>query len=493
LGQPLTPSNSGWTYYALIGVAVIACYAQVARFDMITFDDLSYVRFNPHVNTGLTADNIAWAMTGVHRSNWHPLTWISHMIDVELFGDWAGGHHLHNVLLHMINAWLLMAVLVRLTGDRWRSFVVAALFALHPSHVESVAWIAERKDVLSTCFGFAALWCWVSYVRGRQPRLSYAAMCVLFACSLMSKSMLVTLPCVMLLLDVWPLRRFGLRAVIEKLPLAALSAIACAIILWAQSRGEAVVPLDHLDIEERLVMAIYGYGHYLWMTVWPVDLIVFYRRPDEWPLGQIVVALSVMVALTIAVIKLRRTHPAALIGWLWFLGMLVPVIGLIAVGAQAYADRYTYVPTVGLFIAFAWLVPKPRYVAPPVIVMLAALCFVQVGHWRDTFTLFDHALAVDPQSYRARIILGKAHFTAGDLARSERDFRLAAELQPHHPEPHRLLGDLYRQAGRTDDAITAYEEALKRQRHDPLIRRRLREMRERSLIPPDNPDTLPPP
>jgi hypothetical protein len=364
---------------AALAIATFALYARVRGFAFLHFDDNMYVTENPVVRQGLTGAGIAWAFTTLHFSNWHPLTWLSHMADVELFGLDAGAHHLVNVALHALNAAILFLVLSRMTGATGRSLLVAALFAAHPLHVESVAWVSERKDVLSTLLGLLALGAYARYAalagaaaRGRRsPLCAYALVAVLFAASLLAKPMWVTFPFLLLLLDVWPLQRlagssverdplpppaprhpFG-RLVVEKLPLLALSAVSSAVTVVAQERGGALRGFD-LDLGVRAANAAVAYVRYLGKALWPSSLLPQYAYPTGLPAWQVLGSALLLLAITgLALVGARRA-PWLAVGWLWFAGMLVPVIGLVQVGAQSIADRYTYVPLVGLFVAVAW-------------------------------------------------------------------------------------------------------------------------------------------
>ena len=344
-------------------IGTLLAYSPVVNHDFLSYDDNQYIVSNPHVSPGLTRDGFVWAWTHFHAANWHPLTWLSHMVDCQLFGVESAKHHFVNLLLHTANAIALFLVLRRLTGETWRPFWVAAFFALHPLHVESVAWVAERKDLLSTFFGLLALGAYARYAD--RPGLGrYLLVVLAFVLSLLSKPMLVTLPFVLLLLDGWPLRRDGWRwLVLEKVPLLLVSAASCAVTVFAQRAGGAVVPLERMPLEVRAASAVLAYLGYLRQTIWPIGLAGFYPM-QAMRLGTVAAAGLGLVLVTGLALALRRRAPAVLVGWLWYLGTLVPVIGLVQVGAQASADRYTYVPLIGIFIAGAWAVPDGWLLRP---------------------------------------------------------------------------------------------------------------------------------
>ncbi len=341
---------------AFLVLAVAVVFAQTVNFGFVNYDNDKYVYENRHVQNGLTADGIAWAFTSNHASNWHPLTWLSHMLDCELYGLQAGGHHLTNVALHALAAVVLFLVLWRMTFDLWPSAFVAAVFAVHPVRVESVAWIAERKDVLSGLFFMLTLWAYLGYVRRPFSLPRYCLVIVLFALGLMSKPMLVTMPFVLLLLDYWPLGRLQAtwrRLIVEKIPLLLLAAASCLATMLAQQH--AVVTLDELSLPLRFGAALLSYVSYLGQFFWPTNLAVFYPHPAaRLPIGEAVAALLILIAISAVAIFRRRRNPYLFVGWFWYLGMLVPVIGLVQVGLQGMADRYAYLPQIGLTIALAW-------------------------------------------------------------------------------------------------------------------------------------------
>jgi Flp pilus assembly protein TadD len=442
---------------AMLVVGALLLYAQVAQHQFVFYDDPQYVFENPRVRAGLSWANVAWAFTTLHFSNWHPLTWLAHMLDVELFGLAPGAHHLVNAALHAVNGAVLFLVLDRMTGARWRSAAVAALFAVHPLHVESVAWLAERKDLLSTLFGFLALLAYQRWVE--RPRAArYALVVLCFALSLLAKPMWVTLPFVLLLLDAWPLGRtrwlagdasspsapVGVgRLLLEKAPLLALSAASSAVTLVAQHRGGAVAGLE-LAPAARVANALVAYAAYVGKTLWPTNLAAFYplREVAAW---EVVGAALALLAITAASVAGVRRFPWATVGWLWFVGMLVPVIGLVQVGGQAMADRYTYVPSVGLFVAIVWgahSLARDRSAAALgaaaalAISALATLTWAQTSRWIDHETIFRDAIAVTGENPQAHGILAMGLRRGGKLQEALLHASEAARLEPanaRHP------------------------------------------------------------
>jgi len=444
----------------------------------ISYDDGEYVVSNAEVGRGLDPGSIAWAFTTTRAANWHPVTWLSHMLDVQLFGLDARKHHATSLLLHAANAGLLLLVLFRLTGTLGPSALTAGLFALHPLHVESFSWVAERKDVLSTFFGLLTLAVWLRYVRSKSPG-ALAAVLALYALSLMSKSMLVTLPFVLVLLDIWPLRRIDVAgpgrwgelrsSLAEKAPLLPLSAASCVMTWIAQSRGGTMAPLP---FTERLANAVTSYVGYLGRMVWPSSLCIFY--PHRHPgLLTVSTAGAAVVIAGISVVALRsiRTHPWLGIGWLWYLVTLVPVIGLVQVGGQAMADRYTYVPLVGVFVAIVWEcaahlpATRPARVAAAalsvaVLVALAVVARAQQRTWSDTETLFRHALAVTSDNWLAHGNLGIILLNQGKTAEAEEHLTEAIRIFPHYAGAHYNLALARAREGRSAEAAAGFRRAL---------------------------------
>ena len=412
-----------------LAAATFLLYARAAGFSFIDYDDDVYVFNNPHVLSGLKLENLIWAFRGGHWANWHPVTWISHMADCQFFGANPGPPHVVNALLHSANAFLLFFALLRMTGFLWRSLAVAALFAFHPLHVESVAWIAERKDVLSTFFGFLTLLAYQAYVKQANLR-RYALVTLFFTLSLMSKSMLVTLPCVLLLLDYWPLDRLHSvagfwRRLGEKLPWFALTAVFCFITFHAQKMGGAVVPLESVPVTARVENALLSCFRYLAGTFWPDRLAIPYRMTNPDPLT-VLMAGTVLVGLTIGMIRFGHRQKYLPVGWFWYVGTLVPVIGIVQVGTQGAADRYTYIPSVGIFLLVIWglatvfqrwQVPRSLIagLAVAVIVLCAAMTSRQLDFWRNSETLFNHSLAIDPENLETQNCLAWSYATDPDL------------------------------------------------------------------------------
>lgn len=458
-------------------------YRPALTYGFVNFDDGLYVSGNRHVQQGLTWDGFLWAWQANVASNWHPLTLLSHMLDCELFGMNARGHHLTNLLLHLANVWLLFEVLRRMTrahaGSVGRSALVAALFAVHPTHVESVAWIAERKDVLSGLFFLLTLGAYHRWVWERVPR-KYVLVFVLFACGLLSKPMLVTLPCVLLLLDVWPLGRLrpgeirseigsvrelwaGLRPLlIEKIPLFVLSAASSAVTVYAQQGSLAT--LEAVSTGRRVGNALVAYVAYLGKTFWPVKLAVFYPLPASVPLGKILAAGALLALLTVLALWRLRRQPSLAVGWLWFLGMLVPVIGLLQVGRQAMADRYTYLPSIGLLIALVWgaaelasrwRVPRAALAggALVLIAVLAQAANAQVRTWKDSLTLFRHALTATENNYLAHLNVAVALSQTGEEAEARQHFDEVLRLQPNMAEAHAAFATGLRRWGKPAEAL----------------------------------------
>ena len=491
-------------YLALL-LATFAVYAQVRHFDFVNYDDPDYTTGNLRVRQGLTEQGLAWALTSRDAANWFPVTWVSHMLDCQFFGSESGWHHLHNVLLHALAAILLCIFLKRATGARWRSALVACLFALHPLHVESVAWVAERKDVLSACFWFLTLWVYVWYAE-RPGWGRYLAVASGLCLGLMAKPMVVTLPFVLLLLDYWPLARLGQqrrKAIWEKLPLLALSGAAATITYLVQEHAGAV---KALPLETRLANATLSCTLYIIKTFWPSRLAVFYPYPRDFAFLPLLAAGLLLATVTAGVIVLRRRAPYLLTGWGWFAVTLVPVIGLVQVGGQARADRYMYIPLVGLLIMLVWGAAevlerlRARVLAIPLgaaaCLACAALTWIQVGYWRNSETLFRHALEVtednsvanhnlggylmaspgrlsealpyletavriDPDSAPAHTDLGSALAKAGRLPEAIAQFKAAVLLAPGAPIPHNNLGSALTEAGRLPEAIAEFQTALR--------------------------------
>jgi tetratricopeptide (TPR) repeat protein len=462
-----------WICLALLA-ATFAVYAQVRHFDFVNFDDPDYAANNPHVRHGITPEGLEWAFTSGEAANWFPLTRLSHLLDGQLFGLRSGWHHLTSVLWHALAALLLFAFLQRSTHARWCSALVAFLFALHPLHVESVAWVAERKDVLGAFFWFLALWAYVRYAE--RPRLGrYLLVLFSFCLGLMAKPMIVTLPFVLLLLDVWPLRRLaGARVLWEKLPLFALSAAAAVATYLVQRASGAVEALGTFPLGLRIENALVTYIVYIAKMFLPARLAVFYPYPRDLPVWQAVLAAVALAGISVFVLRWFRSRPYLAVGWFWYLGTLVPVIGLVQVGAQARADRYTYIPMIGLSIMLAWgaaEIPRRWPRSRPVLAALAAaacsclavLTWVQVRSWSNSESLFRHALAVTDGNYLAHHNLGVA--LAEDPARLPEaitHYQAALRIKPDYARALTDLGSaLSKEPGRLSEAVAAYRAALR--------------------------------
>jgi tetratricopeptide (TPR) repeat protein len=457
--------------YAVLALVTLAVYLPAVYHGFVEYDDQQYVTENPRVQAGLTWTGLAWAF-GFHAGNWHPLAWLSHMMDCQVFGATAGGHHLTNVLLHAASTLLLFSVLNRMTNAMWRSAVVAALFAWHPLHVESVAWVAERKDVLCAFFWMLTLWLYARYAA--KPSIArYLFALGSFVLCLMSKPMGVTLPFVLVLLDYWPLKRFTIydsrftifKTLLEKIPFLILSAIASVLTLRAQEL--AIVSTAGLPVSQRIAHALAACNHYLTALFVPRNLAVYYPYQIHLPTLTIVCALIVLGLTTLLAITNLRRRPYLIVGWLWYLGTLVPVIGLVQVGDQAWADRYTYLPLIGLFVMLVWLIGdliKSRIVLQSLCIIaalaLAAATSAQLSYWQNTRTLFEHTAKVTQRNYMAVTILGSLLAKEGKLNEAMEHYQTALRYSPTFPEAHFFLGNALDEQGRLDEAIAEYQKAL---------------------------------
>jgi cytochrome c-type biogenesis protein CcmH/NrfG len=469
-------------------IAIVVVYIQVVTFDFTSYDSATYVYENQYVKAGLTPKSIHWAFTATTASNWHPLTWLSHMLDVQLYGLNPGWHHLTNVLLHTGNTFLLFWVICLLTGNMVRSGFVAALFALHPLHVQSVAWIAERKDVLSTFFALLAIWSYVRYAQ--YPRVGrFMPVVLFFILGLMAKPMIVTLPFVLLLLDYWPLKRLRLETskkvagvlksirnstalIIEKIPLFCIAAASCIVTVYAQHAGGAISTLAEIPLHVRIANALISYVSYIGKMFWPSKLAVIYPYSEVWPVWQIVTAFVLLAGITFLALRCMTSKPWVLVGWFWYLGTLVPVIGLVQVGAQAMADRYTYVPLIGLFIILTWgiseLWHRHRFknfgaftIAAAALILLMGLSWKQVGYWKNSVTLFEHTLAVTKNNYVAHNNLGHRLLELGQPAAAIPHFEKALQINPAFEVAHLNLGLALSNQGKFEEATSHYSKALK--------------------------------
>lgn len=478
-------------------VVTMAAFWQVQYHEFIAFDDYEYIAANQHVKKGLTRNNIAWAFTSTYYNNWHPLTWLSHMLGFELYGSNPKGHHFNNLLIHIANTVLLFLVLKRMTGGLWQSSFVAALFAIHPLHVESVAWAAERKDVLSTFFWILTVWTYVRYFE--NPRLRrYWPVLVCFSLGLLSKPMVVTLPFVLLLLDYWPLCRFQFQKpigigkiypydskdsdppklslyalVVEKLPLIALAAGSCAVTFMVQHNSGAVKTFEAIPLKLRISNAFLSYVSYMEKMIWPGHLSVFYPHPgNTLSLWEGLGYGLILLIISFLIIRLARLHPYLLVGWLWYLGTLVPVIGLVQVGSQRMADRYTYIPLIGLFVIIAWGIPRLverwRYyktaltVSAVLVLMPLAICtWFQVGYWKNSVTLFEHALSVTSNNSLIHNNLGIVLERQGNFREALDHYLETLRIEPYAADAHFNIANVYFQQGELEKAVHHYSEALR--------------------------------
>jgi Tfp pilus assembly protein PilF len=474
----------------VLAAIVWVVFSQTLGHGFVNYDDGDYVYNNPVIISGLTLRGIQWAFTHAHAANWHPLTTISHMLDCQLYGLQPGGHHLTNVLLHGAAAVLLFLALQQLTGTRWPSAFVAAVFAIHPLRVESVAWISERKDVLSGVFFMLVLWTYAHYVRAdqrhsRQSRRWYIAAILFFALGLMCKPTLVTLPFVLLLLDYWPLRRFAPNAgkhndlarwrqlTIEKIPFFVLSVASCVTTVLAQQEAEAVVPVNELSMVDRFGNAATSYVIYITQMIWPARLAAVYPEVNL-NTAQAGLAFLVLLLLSVTFFMWRRNYPFLLIGWLWFLGMLVPMIGIIQVGPQARADRYTYLPLIGLYLLATWgtmaLVSnwgRRRELligaAVSIITGLIAISYFQTSTWRNSETMWHQTLAHTSRNQIAENSLGKALVKERRLDEAAAHFQKALDIYPDYAEANANLADVLCLQGQWRDAVDHYQMALRSQ------------------------------
>jgi tetratricopeptide (TPR) repeat protein len=499
---PIQPRFPAWLPALLLALATVVLYWPATRHDFINYDDDLYVTANVHVPNGLTLENLKWAFSHPVAGNWHPLTVLSHMLDCQLFGLKPWGHHLTSLLIHALNTGLVFLLLRTLTGAVWRSLLVAALFGWHPMRVESVAWVAERKDVLSGFFGLLSLLFYARYAQtveaGSQRSevnlrsSTYWLALLFFALGLMSKPMLVTWPFVMLLLDYWPLKRVAgcklkvtgpqapnlqpptssLPLLVEKIPFFVLAASASLVTYVAQQQGGTVATVEILAPGERMGNAVISYCRYLGKMFWPTNLAVYYPHPGYWPPVEVLLAGVFLAGLSVLLFMWRRRYPFLLVGWLWFIGTLVPVIGLVQVGSQAMADRYTYLPSVGALILIIWgayeLTRRWRHHATVLslagaaaISLCCALTREQLGYWQDSETLFRHALKVTQHNYIALDNLGDALLKKGRTDEAISQYQEVVQLKPNDAAAYNNLGNALGKSGRIDKAISQYHEALR--------------------------------
>lgn len=467
----------------LLSLLTLATLWPVLRSEFVAFDDPIYVLQNPHVMAGLTWSGVGWALTSGYASNWHPLTWVSHMADVSLFGRNPSGHHATNLLLHTLATLLVFLVFRSLTGSVGRSGWVAALFAIHPAHVESVAWVSERKDVLSAVFWFAVIGAYAAWTRKPGAR-RYAPVVLLFAAGLMSKPMVVTLPVVLLLLDYWPLDRFRAEGragtpgeiakhrIVEKLPLFAMSAVSMFVTILVQRAGGAVGSLEEFPLSVRIGNALVACVHYLRMLFWPTELAVFYPHPRSFAAGSVAAAAILLVAVTAVAVVLRRKAPFLIVGWSWFVATLLPVIGLVQVGKQSAADRYTYIPFVGLFVVLAWGVPallgRGRFARPALRVAAAASVLAcalvaanQVRLWKNSERLLRSAIERTSNNDVAEMNLANYYNTLGKPTEALPLLQDLLRLRPRDPAVFVNVGHSLFLLNRLDEAARNFSTALR--------------------------------
>ena len=453
--------------------------------DFITFDDQLHITTNFHLKSGFSWESIIWAFTTSYGGNWHPLTWFSFMLDYRLFGLNPAGYHSTNLCLHALNGSILFLVLHRLTKSFWRSALVATLFVVHPCHVEAVAWISERKDLLCTFFGFAAMGAYVKYIKTAKSKY-YLLLVVLFSLALMSKPMIITLPFILLLLDYWPLKRisaiehrtkYGFFHAIsplirEKIPLLCLSTISAIVTYWAQQSWEAISSFQAVPLTFRLMNAVYAYIKYIENLFWPANLTVFYPTVDNFQEHEVLFYVLTLVIITCYAIYKKNNYPYLIVGWFIYLGTLIPVIGIVKIGSQSMADRYTYIPFIGLFIIISWgicnLFEKVSYrkiiVLPLVLIFLIYLSCIsreQVKYWRNSVTLFSHALQIVPNNYVAHENLGFAFLDQGRLDDALYHFRKASVLMPGKERFYKNVSIPLHRQGRYEEAINELIKSLR--------------------------------
>jgi Flp pilus assembly protein TadD len=480
----MTIRRQHWLVALLLVAVTLAAFWRVLGAEFVLYDDDRYVTDNSRIKTGFTTENLKWAFTTGYQATWQPLTWLSYMPEWRIYGANPFGYHLTNLLLHLANVLLLFLVLNRMTGSLWRSGFVAALFGIHPLRVESVAWVAERKDVLSGLFWMLTMWAYVRYTE-RTTLRRYMLVAVFLALGLMAKPMLVTLPFALLLLDYWPLNRltFGkpgarsqlVRLILEKVPLLALSAASSAMTYHVQQVWGAAPTLKQLSLGIRLATSVWAYAKYLWMTVWPRGLAFFYPHPaNTLPEWQVAGAWVLLALTTVLVIRAGRPRPYIAVGWLWYLGTLVPVIGLIQTGSHALADRFTYIPLIGIFIIAAWGVPdvasrlSPKLHARVIAIFgsaavaaFAACTWVQTGYWQNSVVLFERALRVTSRNYLAHTNLAIALAEKDDLTEAAKHSRAAVRINPTYAHAHLSLGMVLTRQGKLDEAVSALREAIR--------------------------------
>lgn len=488
----------------LLALLTVAAFWPALSHTFINYDDPGYVTENAHVRSGLTLENVRWAFSTTSMGIWHPLTWLSHMLDIRIFGMNPMGHHLTNILLHTASTLVLFTLLNRLTGALWQSALVAAIFAVHPLRVESVAWVSERKDTLSTLLYLTSVLFYTLYAQ-RPSVMRYLPVVALLALGLLAKPMLVTLPCALLLVDFWPLNRVRTDAgsdtgtaaapwsralgliranmglLTEKLPLFMVSALFCMIAVHAQKAEKALMAVQNYPVMQRLPNVVSAYAMYLWKTVWPTDLAVLYPLPDHVPLLRLMLALVVLVAVTAVAFRQSPRRPYLLFGWLWFLGTALPVIGLVQIGLQSMADRYSYIPSIGLYVMVVWGLSDIlsgrscrtyalAITAAAVVVSLFLATRSQLAYWRDSITLFSHTQDVTRDNFVAHTNLANAYTKAGMFDEALRHYQESLKIRPHaaiayYKKIHDAfvyssIGSIYEKSGNLEYATKLYRTSL---------------------------------
>jgi Flp pilus assembly protein TadD len=487
--SPASPKNPRLFAIICLALAVVTLlvYWPLLHHGFVNYDDPDYITQNPHVQAGLTWPGIVWAFQSGAASNWHPLTWISHMADCQLFGLNPAGHHLTSLLFHTANALLLFLLLNRLTGAMWRSAFVAALFAWHPLHVESVAWASERKDVLSAFFWMLTLLAYAQFageskVQSPKSKVFYLLALILFACGLMSKPMVVTLPFVLLLLDFWPLQRLNRstiqRLLVEKIPFLVLTIASCVVTRLVQDG--ALWSSASLTFQFRAANALMSYIRYISKTFWPADLALIYPYPHHWPLAGIIAAALLLAMFSVLAVLWAKRFPYLAVGWFWYLGVLVPAIGLVQAGVQSMADRYTYLPGIGLFIVAAWGLndllnsrPQKAKIAAVAGSLTLAGCLavtsVQLNHWRNGVELFWHTIQVTTDNYAGENCLGLALEDIGQKDAAAKLYAESVRVEPDFALGQLNLGMILLEQGRADEASNHLAAAAQLAPRDPVM------------------------
>lgn len=486
--------------FTLLIVTTLSIYYRVSSFDFIDFDDNEYITENLNISSGIHLKNIKWSFQTFHSGNWHPLTWISHMLDCQFFGMNAGYHHITNIFLHILNSLLLFAVLKKMTAKRWESFFVSILFALHPLHVESVAWISERKDLLCALFWMLTLLSYI-YYSNQKSLITYVSVVFFFTLGLLSKPMIITLPFVLLLLDLWPLNRITIIGtsnyqvpykqiidlIVEKIPLVILIFFSGIITFYAQQQGGAVSSLSAVPFAHRIANVFVSYLAYILKTFYPLKLALLYPFPHTIPMWQSMGSALIILLITYLSVKTIKVRPYFFVGWMWYLGTLIPVIGIVQIGRQAMADRYTYIPLIGIFLIIIWWISdcssswkyRKLYLTSLSIIVNAFLFFItwnQIGIWKNSVTLFEHTLSITSGNYIIHNNLGYVLREKGKNREAEDHFRQAIDIQPNYMEAHVNLAISLDKKGEFNDAVSHYLTAIAIQPDNPEIHKFLADL-----------------